>query len=307
MATFRDDEAARLRAFAAERYGVSGHVLPYRLIDEMLHASVRESAVAYFHKHHIKWWTGPLDTGRPKPTEGEPGQPTGYLTSSQVACVNHLEPARISRDVATRILAGLDEQFVEPLEVDYGFVAYEWIGADNYLGEPGRRTRGANVTSLDGLMRARRDDGAVVLVAIEWKYTENPDPAQKLVSSSGTDRAAIYGPLLGRSDCPISQGCPERLLYEPYYQLMRQTLLAADGRAPRTRGRRLDPHPSSSGREHESAGPDRRSAKARRGDVRGRMEICARGIGTLQPANTDRTARRPRQRRPVGVARVARG
>jgi restriction endonuclease-like protein len=123
-------------------------------------------------------------------------------------------------------LRGLDDRFLEPLEVDEGFVAYEWIGADNYLGEPGRRVRGANVTSLDALMRASCNDGTVVLIAIEWKYTESPDPRQKLLSDSGTNRVDVYRPLLERDDCPIHQGPAERLFYELYYQLMRQTLLA---------------------------------------------------------------------------------
>jgi hypothetical protein len=56
-----------------------------------------------------------------------------------------------------------------PVE-DGRFVAYEWIGEDNLLNEPGARTRGAMVISLDALMLARRDDTASVLVVFEWKY-----------------------------------------------------------------------------------------------------------------------------------------
>ena len=226
MSTFRNEEVARLTEFATERYGVSTHILPFHLIDYVLHDSVRATAVDYFHRHGIKWWTGPLDAGRSERKDNEPAQPTGYLTSSQVACVNHLEPARLDRGLAAAVLAGLDQRLVEPLAVDAGYAAYEWIGAENYLGEPGTRTRGANVTSLDALMRARRDDGAIVVVAIEWKYTENPDPRQKLTSDRGTDRVAVYRALLERPGCPIRRGSPERLFYEPYYQLMRQTLLA---------------------------------------------------------------------------------
>jgi hypothetical protein len=41
------------------------------------------------------------------------------------------------------------------------------------LNEPGGRTRGAQVTSLDALMCALRADGGRTLIAFEWKYLES--------------------------------------------------------------------------------------------------------------------------------------
>jgi hypothetical protein len=133
---------------------------------------VRETALAYFTRHRIKWWTSRWDVGRPK-LQGV-GLPTGHLNSSQVACVNHLEPARVDRELARRVARNVGVTFVDvqPVE-DGGFVAYEWIGKDNYLDEPGARVRGANITSLDGLMYAERGDGTRVLIVIEWKYLES--------------------------------------------------------------------------------------------------------------------------------------
>jgi hypothetical protein len=52
--------------------------------------------------------------------------PTGHLNSSQVACVNHLEPARLDSQLARSVARNVDETFVDALPVeDGGFVAYE--------------------------------------------------------------------------------------------------------------------------------------------------------------------------------------
>jgi restriction endonuclease-like protein len=198
VVSFQSRQKKRLAAYALERYGVQGHLLPYKLIAETLHASYRERTLGYFAKHKIKWWTSRWDVGRPPLGPDDVGAPTGHLNSSQVAAVNHLEPARLDVDVARNVLANVDRTLVEPVPVeDGGFVAYEWIGAQNYLSEPGARTRGAQVTSLDALKSAR-----------------------------DTDRVAIYRPLLDRSDCPIAVDNANDLFFDPYEQLMRQALLA---------------------------------------------------------------------------------
>jgi hypothetical protein len=225
--SFQSRQKKRLAAYALERYGVKGHVLPYEHVAEMLHASYREETLAYFARHKIKWWSSKYDVGRPPLGPDDVGAPTGHLNSSQVAAVNHLEPARLDEAVARAVLANVDDALVEPLAVeDGGFVAYEWIGDENYLKEPGARTRGAQVTSLDALVCARRRDGQRVLVILEWKYLESYDPESRATSSRGTDRVAIYRPLLDRPDCPIAIADPAHLFYDPYEQLMRQTLLA---------------------------------------------------------------------------------
>ena len=65
------------------------------------------------------------------------------MNSSQVACVNHLEPVRLDRSIAAQLFAAIEPAVVEPLPVeDGGHVADEWIGEKNYLNEPGARRRG---------------------------------------------------------------------------------------------------------------------------------------------------------------------
>lgn len=219
--SFQKDEKARLARLAFQRWGVQGHVVPYQFAAEVLHPDVRESAIRYFADNGVKWWTSRWDRRSPEMEL----RPTGHLNSSQVACVNHLEPARVDETAARQVLRSIDPS-LKPVRLgDDGYVIYEWIGRDNYLNETGLRTRGAHVTSLDALMCGENDSGRS-LVAIEWKYLETYEGKSTEVSSRGTDRVATYRPLLKRADCPISVPDIRSLFYEPYDQLMRQTLLA---------------------------------------------------------------------------------
>lgn len=218
--SYQSREKARLAEYAKLRWDVAGHVIPYSVASETLQEDVRSSAIEYFERHGVKWWTSVRDRRTPDMR----ALPTGHLNSSQVACVNHLEPARIDHAVARQIIHNIDSQ-LSAEQVDDGFVDYEWIGADSYLGEAGHRVRGANVTSLDAIMcgslRSER-----TLIAIEWKYLETYGRRSVAVSDKGTDRVATYRPLLERPDCPIDVSDIEWLFFEPYDQLMRQTLLA---------------------------------------------------------------------------------
>jgi hypothetical protein len=154
--------------------------------------------------------------------------PTGHLNSSQVACVNHLEPARVDRDVALAVARNLEPRVADVRDTgEGGYVAFEWIGKSEYLDEPGAHVRGAHVTSLDALMRVTLDDGALALLVVEWKYLESYSATSVAKSRRGTDRVAVYRELIEGDDSPLAPGDAQRLFYEPYYQLARQTLLAA--------------------------------------------------------------------------------
>ena len=75
------------------------------------------------------------------------------------------------------VFPDLDEML--PIE-DGQYVAFEWIGKQNYLGEKisrnGKRTRGANFTSADAAVMFKLNDGQKQIVLIEWKYTESYYP-----------------------------------------------------------------------------------------------------------------------------------
>ncbi len=104
--------------------------------------------------------------------------------------------------------------------VDNGFVEFEVVDHQNHLGEESH-TRGEYATSIDAVMVGKKPDGRNILVMIEWKYTEHYRSENKYIPA----RARIYDQLLADPDCPIHSQSYESLYYEPFYQLMRQTLL----------------------------------------------------------------------------------
>jgi len=174
-----------------------------------LWAGIREDVVKYFERNHIAWWMG-----------DEKNEPTGHLLSSQVACINHLYFVRQRKDVATAILKGISGKIEGAVTVDDGYVEFEAIGKNNYLGEKSH-TRGANSTSIDAIMVGKKNNGSNILLMIEWKYTEEYREENKYIP----ERSNIYDKLLREDNCPIDTADYESLYYEPFYQLMRQTLL----------------------------------------------------------------------------------
>lgn len=63
-----------------------------------------------------------------------------------------------------------------------------------------------------------------ILFLFEWKYTESYNPADLYIGS----RARVYDPLITSADGPFVPGITaQALYYEPFYQMMRQTLLAS--------------------------------------------------------------------------------
>jgi hypothetical protein len=174
-----------------------------------LWSGIREDAKHYFKQNGIPWWKGSSD------------DPTGHLLSSQIACLNNLYYVRQRKDVATILLQRVNPDIVEALIVDDGFVEFEYIGKKQYLKEKSF-TRGANCTSIDAVMLGVTSNGKRILFLIEWKYTELYPCENKYVQ----ERATVYDSLITRSDGPFVIGAdPKSFYYEPFYQMMRQTLL----------------------------------------------------------------------------------
>lgn len=198
--------------------------LPRIHAEENLFLGIRAAVQAYFAKFEIKWH------------DGQAGKPSNHLCDSQVCCVNFLFPFYDQPDALAKLLRRVFPDLATMLPIENGqYVAFEWIGAKNYLREKvsrnGKRTRGANFTSADAAVMFERTDGKRQIVLIEWKYTEAYNGKKSLViaPNSGTDRTKIYQPLFDLADCPIDKRrLPsfDSLFYEPFYQLMRQQLLA---------------------------------------------------------------------------------
>ena len=188
-----------------------------------LYPKIAEDAICYFSKNHIAWWA--LEQGKDKPT--------GHVLSSQISCINHLFPIRKDKEAVIRLLKTIDNDFVDavPIECDtaetQGYIAFEVVCDSNYLNEI-HLTRGANCTSIDALIIGKKTDGKNILVPIEWKYTESYAlgvSADKSLGKKGKTRCDRYGPLILKGKY-LKSTTTEVYHFEPFYQLMRQTLWA---------------------------------------------------------------------------------
>ena len=197
--------------------------IPREYAKQNLYQEIRRGAIEYFARENIKWH------------DGQDGQPSNHLCSSQVCCVNFLFPFSDKPEALAELLRPVFPtiQRVLPMEKAGQFVSFEWIGAENYLGEKvgrgGKRSRGANFTSADGAVMFQHQDGVKQIVLIEWKYTESYGGTSLKISKSGTDRTEIYAHLYEKEDCPLDKTKLSDfgdLFYEPFYQLARQQFLA---------------------------------------------------------------------------------
>jgi hypothetical protein len=191
--------------------------LPPALAEHTLLPEVRATALALFAELGIPWHAS-VDGG-----------PSNHLLSSQVQCVNALtqmasDPTRLVR--AFGELLGI----AEVLEIESGrYLTFEYIGPEDFFGESPKvnRIRGAHCTSVDAAFLHRGVDGVVELVLVEWKYTESyqvrpPDPVKDEI------RYKRYGEAVADPEGPVRADLLsfEDLLDEPFYQLVRQQLLA---------------------------------------------------------------------------------
>ncbi len=155
--------------------------------------------------------------------------PSNHLLSSQVQCANALgqmvtAPQRILRAFGS--MFDIDEV----LQIEPGrYLTFEYIGPTDFFHEAptGRRVRGAHCTSVDAAFLYRDTQGHVELVLIEWKYTESyrrrsPEPQKDSV------RAGRYLQAVRDPAGPVQADVLDfsLLLDEPFYQLVRQQLLA---------------------------------------------------------------------------------
>lgn len=178
---------------------------------------VRDLVLTFFAEERIPWHAG-AGAG-----------PSNHLLSSQVQCVNALGQMVHDPD---RLVHAFGEllQIDEVLEIEPGrHLTFEYIGPTDFFDEaPGAtRTRGAHCTSVDAAFLHRRVDGVRELVLVEWKYTESyslrrPDPAKDAV------RRHRYGTAWSAPDSPVRRDLLplDLVLDEPFYQLVRQQLLA---------------------------------------------------------------------------------
>jgi hypothetical protein len=184
--------------------------------------------INYFKENEISWWGGRW--------------PTGHTLSSQVSCLNHLFYIRKDKEAVLGIVKNIFPEIKDIFTIstdkfDAGYIQFEAISTKDNLNE-GKLTRGSNCTSVDALIYGLTKDNKKILFPIEWKYTEsygNTDKStedgegsQKGSERKGKERLERYSKLITESkqlkSFPEYRG--SIYFFEPFYQLMRQTLWA---------------------------------------------------------------------------------
>jgi hypothetical protein len=196
--------------------------LPIEFASHNLLPDVRDGAIELFTALDIPWH------------DSVGGGPSNHLRDSQVQCVNALfqmvsDPERI------KLAFGGVVDIAEVLQIEDGrFVTFEYIGPTDYFGEGIRhgkdvgRRRGTNCTSVDAAFLFKTSTGATELALVEWKFTESYLTALDRNFDSDAIRIRRYAADLAAPDGPVRNAVLpiELLLDEPFYQLMRQQLLA---------------------------------------------------------------------------------
>lgn len=194
-----------------------------------------DSVLKYFEDNKIGWWKGKV--------------PTGHTLSSQISCINHLYSIRNEHDAVLAIARSVDSKIDDVLILDNdkeswrGYISFEVVSETDHLnekkGKNKKLTRGSQCTSIDAVILARKE-GKRVLLAIEWKYVEhysNTDKSKNTKNSkSGDTRVNNYtgcenvaNPKLIDNSIQLktlNEYEGSVYFFEPFYQLMRQTLWA---------------------------------------------------------------------------------
>ncbi|RXH24119.1 hypothetical protein XH99_28950 [Bradyrhizobium nanningense] len=182
--------------------------------------SIRDIAPRYFEAKKITWHTH-----------------ANHALSSQVCCLNFLMPLAERPEVLARLVrTALKSSEVRMLPVEDGpdgrpwYVAFEWNGGGrdflNEAGPDGSLRRGSNSTSADAVVKFECA-GELETLLIEWKYTEQYGAP---ISASGNPtRIQRYRDLAFAPNGPVRADLGlilEDFFWEPFYQLLRQQMLA---------------------------------------------------------------------------------
>jgi hypothetical protein len=234
-AQFVDQQRVQQGAFFGRRAPADAihAAADYRLTPDRfflnLAPSIQDAARDYFDRYRITWH-----------------RHANHGLSSQICCLNFLMPLATRPDLLAELIGGVlgiappEMQMIEPGAFgEPYFVGFEWIGRANYLGEwpaNGVATRGAHITSADAVVRYWHE-GRVETLLIEWKYTESY--GAPISPAGNATRIARYfdkafapsGPI--RDDLGLNI---EDFFWEPFYQLLRQQMLAGQMQAAREDG-----------------------------------------------------------------------
>lgn len=224
--------------------GGSGHLLPIGKEYQNLfdYTNSYQAILDYFNLNNIKLWSCSYDSLYKTDKDGT--NVTRHLLSSQVACINHLFFIRNDKRAVLKLINSIPSmpvKFKNVLILDCdttdtrGYISFEVVGGVDYLNEKGKR--GEYATSVDAMVYALDENDERWLLPIEWKYTEAYEIFDLSIESDrdkpgnkrkGKVRQDRYCNLIDKSKQLKSLDNYVGSIYfqEPFYQLMRQTLLA---------------------------------------------------------------------------------
>lgn len=210
-------------AAAGQRFLGAERDFVLKQAEKNLYAPIRSSAIDYFRQNKISFWGGK--------------SVTGHTLSSQVACINHLFAIRNDVAAVTALVKGINPDFVRPLLIPSdtfspAYIQFESVSDGQYLNEDGL-TRGTQCTSIDALVWAEHKDGSLWLIPIEWKYTEHYGNLNKALEGAADNPTGCKGAVRQKRYNRLIQASSQLkshnlglFYFEPFYQLMRQTLWA---------------------------------------------------------------------------------
>ena len=238
---FREAELERQAAFRAASATISArgraptdgvardydYMLALGHEQENLYPSLRGGlgVRAFFQGRGIHWWRH-----RDFDRRGAKG-PTRNMASSQIACLNFLLPLAGTDDGLLAVLQAIDDDVTGVVAIEDSAtgtsspVEFEWIGVGHAIEGEGVTTRGEFATSIDAFLVAETARGRRAYL-MELKYTETGGSEDKFREAGGETRRRIYGGPYAASEA-FAEGIPlEAWSHEPFYQIMRQRLLA---------------------------------------------------------------------------------
>ena len=205
----------------------NSHLLALGCEAENLFPGIRgeDGAIDFFSQRRMGWWKSTRSGD-----DTRSNRPTRNMASSQVACVNFLLPLAGIPGALTTVLRTFDDDVADVVDICHegrtSSVEFEWIGLDRSL--EGGGTRGSQNTSIDAFMVAETRTGGRRAYLLEWKYVEQY-LSNRPEFKGGKTRRLRYTERYHASFSSFSPDAAPELddfLYEPFYQIMRQRLLA---------------------------------------------------------------------------------
>ncbi|MDE0238916.1 MAG: hypothetical protein OXQ84_01780 [bacterium] len=195
--------------------------------DENLYPTLRgpEGVRRFFDERNVTWWRH--DEFDAPGVNG----PTRNMASSQVSCLNFVLPLAGIEKGLQALLAAIDDDVTDVVTIEdpttaaASRVEFEWIGLGHALEGESETRRGEFSTSVDAFLVAQTRTGRRAYL-LEWKYTEfygNNDMGR---GRKGWTRRSRYGKPYAVSPSFREQVPLDAWLHEPFYQIMRQRLLA---------------------------------------------------------------------------------